>query len=184
MLEVGCSNGRWLRWFAQNLGCKCYGLDSDATGFSGSDIEFQLGDARKMNYSDETFDFVFSLGLLEHFGGNDRETILNEQLRVLGKTGRLLCQIPNLWFSLEGPFVKWVYDYNQGYKHYVFRPHEIDRILIASGCRIIVSKYIGSFFERFSIDPSRKSFPIGKQLSKIPLMRLTRTEYLVVAQRN
>jgi SAM-dependent methyltransferase len=169
-LEVGCSNGRWLRWCSDSLGCKCYGLDSDPTGFDGSDIDFNLGDVRSMSYPNETFDFVFSLGLLEHFKYDERAQILAEQVRVLKRRGFLLCQIPNLFISLEYLFVKYFYDYRQGYKHNIVRPGEVRRLLKRLGCSLLISRFTGSFFERFA--------------RELQFGRLTRTEYLIVVQRD
>ena len=182
-LEVGCSNGRWLRWCADNLTCECYGLDSDPAGFEDNKIEFRVGDARRMTYHDETIDLVFSLGLLEHFEYEDRRRILAEQTRVLKRGGFLLCQVPNLFGSLEYIYVKYHYDFKQGFVHHIVRPREIHHILKSFGFETVISRFTGNFFERFAWNKVRKTYQVRKHLASIRLGVLSRTEYIVLARR-
>jgi ubiquinone/menaquinone biosynthesis C-methylase UbiE len=95
VLEVGCSNGCWLRWFRNIYGSEVYGIDNHTIGFS-KDIDFRIADARDLPYPDRSFDVVFSLGLLEHFKKEERFRILSEQRRVLKPNGFLICQVPLL----------------------------------------------------------------------------------------
>jgi len=66
-LGVGCSNGRWLRWFKKEYVCEVFGLDNNEQGFNGTDINFKTGDCRSLPYEKKSFDLVFSLGLIEYF---------------------------------------------------------------------------------------------------------------------
>jgi SAM-dependent methyltransferase len=102
ILEVGCGRGATLLEFARRGG-KVTGLDYSEEALatcrelaskngSGQHVSFVNGDARKLPFPSESFDFVFSVGLIEHF--EDPTEILAEQHRVLRKGGFLLVQVP------------------------------------------------------------------------------------------
>lgn len=151
VLEVGCSNGRWLRWFCKEYSCEGYGVDNNAAGFRKRDMNFLVGDAFKLPYQDNIFDVVFSLGLIEHFKKHERFLLLKEQTRVLRNNGFLICEIPNLAISLEYVWVKYFYDYRQGFKHFIITEKELIRHCKELNLEIISSKFLGWFFERFNI---------------------------------
>jgi ubiquinone/menaquinone biosynthesis C-methylase UbiE len=123
VLEVGCSNGRWLRWFCREYNCEGCGVDTNAVGFKNKDMNFMVGDAFKLPYQNAVFDIVFSFGLIEHFKKRERFLLLKEQTRVLKNNGFLICEIPNLSISLEYVWVKYFYDFKQGFKHYIVTLH-------------------------------------------------------------
>lgn len=151
VLEVGCSNGRWLRWFCKEYNCVGYGVDNNAVGFKKKDMNFMVGDAFKLPYRDNVFDAAFSLGLIEHFKKHARFSLLKEQTRVLKNNGFLICEIPNLAISLEYVWVKYFYDYRQGSKHFIIAEKELIRHFKELNLEIISSKFLGWFFERFNI---------------------------------
>ena len=114
-LEVGCGRGSLSCYFAA-AGYDCTLLDNApsaieqarrnfaALQFKG---QFDVGDALKMPYADNSFDVIFSIGLLEHFSEIDAP--LREQVRVLKKGGtlfvyvvpekRVLAQEENEWIN-------------------------------------------------------------------------------------
>jgi ubiquinone/menaquinone biosynthesis C-methylase UbiE len=123
ILEVGCGRGATLLELARK-GANVVGLDySDqaiavcraiASGLDGGgQIEFVKADAQKMPFSNESFDFVFSVGLVEHF--RDPSEILAEQYRVLKNGGYCLVQVPqkySIYTLLKKVFIrlgKWPY---------------------------------------------------------------------------
>ncbi len=59
---------------------------------------FVAGDAAALSFPDETFDVVFSQGLLEHF--RDPLPLLREQVRVLKPTGSLIVDVPQKYAGL------------------------------------------------------------------------------------
>jgi SAM-dependent methyltransferase len=102
ILEVGCGRGATLLEFARRGG-RVTGLDYSKEALatcrelaskngSAQHVSFVNGDARKLPFPSESFDFVFSVGLIEHF--EDPTEILAEQHRVLRKGGFLLVQVP------------------------------------------------------------------------------------------
>lgn len=101
VLEVGCGRGSLSSYFSDN-GHNCSLLDIsekaieiaksvfESNNHSGS---FYHGDAENLEFKNNTFDVVFSIGLLEHFT-NPQKT-MEEQLRVLKKGG--------IWFGYIVP---------------------------------------------------------------------------------
>jgi SAM-dependent methyltransferase len=95
VLEVGTGVGRWAGSF-----------DPTKTGFSGVDISegmimaarsnfpdrrfARLGANLLLPYSDENFDLVFSVALMQHTPPPARRTLLSEMWRVARPGGRLL----------------------------------------------------------------------------------------------
>lgn len=143
MLEVGCSNGRWIRWFCQEYGCEGYGIDNRAEGFKKKDVNFILGDAFKLPFTDNSFDIVFSKGFIEHFKKPQDFMLLKEHVRVLKNKGYLICEVPNLAVSLEYLYVKYFYDFKQGYKHYIKTHRQIMSYFKKLNLQIISSKFFG-----------------------------------------
>ena len=177
VLEVGCSNGRWLRWFHRTYNCEVWGLDKERAGSEGSGdvIRFTMGDALNMPYRDNSFDVVFSMGLVEHFSKKVRYQILREQRRVLKEGGHLICQAPLLnLFSVNFFYVRYAYDYKKGTKHYRTTRRELKGYLRNLGLEIVFSGSTGCLFELSFL----------KQLSRLALFsNLFATEILVIAEK-
>ncbi len=155
VLEVGCGRGATLLEFARR-GANVVGLDyseqaldvcrrlESRSGIRGQ-ATFVNGDARKMPFPTESFDFVFSVGLIEHF--EDPTEILAEQYRVLRKGGYLLVQVPqkySLYTALKKIMIrlgKWPY----GGWETEFSNHELSAVVSEAG---LEPKYVygyGSF---------------------------------------
>jgi len=91
ILEVGCGTGRWLT----DLGTQnnfCMGLDRSIKMINearnnNSAITFITGDAVKLPIKDSTFDFVYCVNAIHHFG--DTFSFLKETKRILRKNGIL-----------------------------------------------------------------------------------------------
>lgn len=164
ILEVGCSNGRWLRWFNREYKASVFGLDNNSTGFKNDDIiKFEIGDARKMPFKENSFDLVLSMGLIEHFKKEEKLQILREQTRVLRKGGYLVCQAPYLGFCLNYLYTKYAYDLRKGTKHFRTTNYELKRYFNDLGLRIVFDKHIGSLMRKTN--------------------RLLATEILIIAQK-
>jgi 2-polyprenyl-3-methyl-5-hydroxy-6-metoxy-1,4-benzoquinol methylase len=102
VLEVGCGRGATLLELAR-CGANVVGLDYAESSISTCEAlrstvgldgraDFVLGDARSLPFASESFDLVYSIGLLEHF--EQPSVLLSEQHRVLRPGGFLLVQVP------------------------------------------------------------------------------------------
>jgi SAM-dependent methyltransferase len=148
VLEIGCSNGRWLRYFRDisEIPIRLYGIDNNPVGFIKRDIEFIVGDALDLPYNDNRFDIVFTLGLIEHFPRGLRQRIIDEEIRVVKKGGIIFNHIPNTnILSMEMIRIKFVYDIMRHIHHYFFRPETIHKYMLSKGFKELFCGYIGTF---------------------------------------
>lgn len=96
VLDIGCGKGILLRKLAQENDLEGIGIDVVPARRSG--ITFVCADAQYLPFRDDTFDVVYSLGVLEHLPCT--ENALLESRRVLKSKGQALITVPNL-FSLH-----------------------------------------------------------------------------------
>ena len=90
VLDVGCGTGLAMTWFTGEY----YGVGINphylkkvlATG----PYFFQVGDATALPFQDETFEVVFTLGVLHHLDAEQRPKMLAEIGRVCKSGGHLL----------------------------------------------------------------------------------------------
>ncbi len=94
ILEVGVGKGRMVNILRDNgVDAEFYGVDiTDNAKRSGSIAV--MGDARKLPFRDNTFDLVYSLGVIEHFPETPRA--VEEHARVAKKGGHVLITTPHL----------------------------------------------------------------------------------------
>jgi SAM-dependent methyltransferase len=100
VLEIGCGSGRYALQVAGTVGCRVVGLDTNAPGIQtanqlaasqnvASQVRFEICDAaKKLPFSDSTFDAAFANDVLCHVPG--RLGALRELFRVLKPGGRML----------------------------------------------------------------------------------------------
>jgi len=98
VLDIACGIGTSAIFLAKNFGCKVIGIDlakknveeaiinSNKKGVSEL-VNFKLGDAEKINFADESFDFVISECSFCLFP--DKQKASMEMYRVLKKNGKL-----------------------------------------------------------------------------------------------
>jgi len=144
VLEIGCSNGRWLQWFKQEYGAQIYGVDLNSAEV-GMVENFALADGLNLPIKDGIFDIVFSMGLVEHFANAQlRHQLIAEHVRVAKpRTGFVWLEHPNMNFSLDWLYVKFWYDYRQGYRHYSVTDRETKRHFQNLGVEILRTRWIG-----------------------------------------
>lgn len=95
ILVVGCGMGTEAAVLADELGVKVVGIDliSEFDSRAAKIAELRVGDATKMEFEDDTFDFVYSYHALEHIP--DYKAALHEMRRVLKPGGGFLIGTPN-----------------------------------------------------------------------------------------
>lgn len=66
-------------------------------------VNFFQGNIFKMPFGNEEFDFVWNIGVVEHYEKNDIKNIIEEMIRVCKKNGTIAIGIPNFY---SGPILK------------------------------------------------------------------------------
>ncbi|MFH0859781.1 MAG: class I SAM-dependent methyltransferase [Candidatus Altiarchaeota archaeon] len=103
ILDVGCGIGRIDSYLASY--CKqlhCVDISDEMITIARDRLKkFQnvfvyRADARELEFSDNTFDFIFSFLVVQHMNKEDSFVALTEIFRVLKKGGKALIQFPNL----------------------------------------------------------------------------------------
>jgi len=96
MLDIGSGVGGPGIYIADKTGCHVTGLDVAEVGIETSRklaseaelsdrVEFQLGDAMEMTFSNNTFDIAISINVMNVF--NDKEGLFKQVIRVLKPKG-------------------------------------------------------------------------------------------------
>jgi ubiquinone/menaquinone biosynthesis C-methylase UbiE len=127
LLEVGCGRGDFLNAFSK-MKLRTYGVDiSDfAKEFChNSEIKTANLENERLPYGDNTFDYVYSKSLIEHF--YYPEKIYREIFRVLKPGGVVITLTPH-----------WKYIYKSFYEDYSHRtPFTIESIIDLQKIRLI-----------------------------------------------
>jgi ubiquinone/menaquinone biosynthesis C-methylase UbiE len=74
-----------------------------ANKFEVEDINFVEGDIFSMPFKNNNFDFVWNIGVIEHYDSDNLREIIKEMVRVCKKSGIVAVGIPNLY---SGPMLK------------------------------------------------------------------------------
>ncbi len=94
ILEVGVGKGRMVSILRDNgIEAEFHGVDITENAIQSGTIAV-IGDARKLPYDDDTFDLVYSLGVIEHFP--ETYKAVEEHMRVVKKGGHVLITTPHL----------------------------------------------------------------------------------------
>lgn len=105
VLEAGCGSGIVLAYL-RRLGCAALGVDQATMALQSArrqipDLPLVAGDIRRSPFSDSTFDYVISLGVVEHLEEGPL-LALEEHYRILQFGGVLLIGVPRL-----SPLKRW-----------------------------------------------------------------------------
>jgi ubiquinone/menaquinone biosynthesis C-methylase UbiE len=95
VLEIGCGSGNYIKAIQRETAAPCWAIDSSKDILvqaqrENTPVNFQLGNAEKLEFENAFFDFVFSVDLLHHL--KDIPTYFLETFRVL-KPGGKLCSV-------------------------------------------------------------------------------------------
>jgi 2-polyprenyl-3-methyl-5-hydroxy-6-metoxy-1,4-benzoquinol methylase len=151
LLEVGCGNSLWLPYLARKTGAKVAGMDYSEAGcelarqrLRSQEVEGKVwcGDLFRANLEEVgQYDFVFSLGLVEHF--SDLEGVLSALLRFVRPGGALFTEVPNLR-SVHG-LMTWAWQPELFGKHELVSKKHLRRAYEHLGLKDIRQQYLGTF---------------------------------------
>lgn len=108
LFEVGGAPGRWLVWFAQEMGYQVTTCDSSPHGVRLTLENLRMhhieGEVHQTDFltgslPEHTFDVVVSIGFIEHFA--DAKPIIARHLDLLKPGGLLALEVPNMAGSLN-----------------------------------------------------------------------------------
>ena len=104
LIELGCADSLWLPYLARNYDGNCYGVDFSELGCQLAQRNLALAGTKATIICEDlfafakthrgTFDFVYSMGLVEHF--STPQAILGEMYSLLKPGGTMLTVTPNL----------------------------------------------------------------------------------------
>jgi 2-polyprenyl-3-methyl-5-hydroxy-6-metoxy-1,4-benzoquinol methylase len=115
ILEIGCAKGKDLIYFAQDFGYKLYGIDYSNHGvtsakrnirIAGLEADIRCEDMFNTSFEPESFDIVYSMGLIEHF--DNPSNAIDAHIKLLKKDGILILTVPNFDKSIYRTINKWM----------------------------------------------------------------------------
>lgn len=148
VLEVGCGKGNELLECAKR-GLRCVGIDFSEKALhllrkrveeKHLSITLLRADTRALPFVDNSFDLVFSQGVLEHF--RDPQIVLQEQFRVLRPGGYLVVEVPNRWtlYTIYKKMMMALHRWAPGWET-EYSPRELRALLEAQ--RFVVTDLVG-----------------------------------------
>jgi SAM-dependent methyltransferase len=151
VLEIGGGGSRVLPYLGLKFGFEVSGTDFSLSGcrllhanlaLVGIPGSVVCEDLLRSSLRGESFDLVYSSGLIEHF--EDTVAVVEEHLRLLKRGGRLVLIVPNL-LGLQGKLIeKWAPPLWRVHK--VLSPADLAGVLASLGLAEIRTGYLGSFF--------------------------------------
>jgi len=114
VLEVGCGRGSLSAYFSDagydvtllDMSSRAIELARKAFYKNKLEANFVVNDCLNMKFEKNTFDIIFSIGLLEHFENIDE--VIKEQVRVLKKGGKFIGYVvPEIKNNIQDDF-KWI----------------------------------------------------------------------------
>ncbi len=162
-LEVGGGGSRILPYLGRKFGFQVIGSDFSWRGcvllkanlsLQGVNGGVVCEDLIQSSLATESFDLVYSQGLIEHF--DDILPAIMEHVRLLKEDGRLVLVVPNLQGVQGQIFAKLAPPLWQA--HHVFGPSELGATLTRLGLQDIQTGYLGSFNILIGFDPRWTAF--------------------------
>lgn len=150
LLEVGCGASAWLVYFQKEFNYQVYGVDYSELGcdlarknlaINQADGVISCEDIFNNSFENETFDIVFSTGVVEHF--SDPSEILEIMSNLLKPGGILITSIPNFG-GLNGYLLKKLAkeDYE---KHNILTVMDLKRLYAKLDIEPVRVQYFASF---------------------------------------
>ena len=183
MLEVGCAQSSWLPYFHLAYGCRVSGIDYsptgcrmakqllDEAGVPGEVLERDLfADNGEL---EGAFDFLFSLGFIEHF--EDTAGALARMRRFLKPGGTILTIVPNFRGWL-GVLQKRVHPEVYG-MHILLDLPDLERVHRDAGFTTVEAGYLGTIASEVVKYPDPA--PLRLRILRKTLKKITKACWLL-----
>lgn len=111
VLEAGSGSGKATILLKGNIQKTLLDISSNALKyakklvnlFNAENVKCVNGNIFSMPFQDKAFNFVWNIGVIEHYGKNNIELIMKEMIRVCSNSGMVVVGIPNFY---SGPIIK------------------------------------------------------------------------------
>lgn len=156
VLDVGCGLGMSMDYFVER-GAIVKGVDITPNSVKAVNLRGLSvieADARSLPYKNNSFDIVYSIGVIEHF--RQTQMALEEQVRVCKSSGIVIAVVPNLVTPYcIGMVLFELFSFRTRHGLMItygkpFGKNHFKNMFIRAGCRdVIIKPYYGSAFLRF-----------------------------------
>ena len=168
LIELGCADSLWLPYLARHYEGNCYGVDFSELGCQLAERNLALAGAKGTiicadlfafaKAQQAAFDFVYSMGLIEHF--STPQAILEEMYSLLKPGGTMLTIMPNLR-GMYTPIAR-VASPKLLATHKVIPPMKLAAALQEVGFHVTTSGYTGGPLKLSVVDYSPWRAVIGR----------------------
>lgn len=146
VLEIGCGTGNILTYLTQIKKCNSYGIDISKESKNiveifekqrQSKVNFIVGDGFNIPFKKNSFDVVYSEGVIEHFEDERIMNMVLEHVRVCKKDGLIIISVPNK-YNFPLTISKKIME--ERYPHYPeksFTINELKYLIEKSGTNVI-----------------------------------------------
>ncbi len=151
ILEVGSGDSGWLGYFARKTGATVAGIDYSERGCElarnrlradGLEGRIFCGDLFKLTHEEVgQYDFVYSIGLVEHF--DDLVGVLRGLSRFVAPGGILFTEVPNLR-SMHG-LLSWIWQPELLHKHFLVSREKLRQAHVEIGLEDVAARFSGLF---------------------------------------
>lgn len=180
-IELGGGGSRVLPYLGRKFGFQVFGGDFSRSGCSLLQANLRLQGIRggvvcedlfQSSLAPESFDLVYSSGLVEHF--DDTAAVVAEHVRLAKPGGKVVVIVPNFEGVQGKIFEKLAFPLWQ--VHRVFGPSHLAQIFRRGGLEEVRTGYLGSFYFYLGYDRAWSGFsnwPLWLRFLNHTLVRLT-----------
>jgi len=137
VLDIGSNNGKLLKMIRErNSKCKCYGIDTLIKA-DIKDCDIRIADATDMPFTDNQFQIIFVLDVLEHIKNYNK--VISEIYRVLEPNGTLILSGPTELFFYKLCRFLWLRKFEEK-EHEERTIFEIERAIEKNGFELVSRK--------------------------------------------